>query len=148
MEILRAHLSRVRIPEPSNRIYKQECCISFCTPVRMNRRVFLFDVVVDVDVVMMWCGFEFCPVLQLGVTVARSRNWCVPKLGLCWETGCHCHDYCDGCQTALSDQLIKRRGFLNSLLMYFVGPFLDNWGSVKFLQLKSILSHTWEPFDI
>jgi len=114
----------------------------------MNRRVFLFDVVVDVDVVMIWCGFEFFPVLQLGVTVARSRNWCVPKLGLCWETGCHCHDYCDGCQTALSDQLIKRRGFLNSLLMYFVGPFLDNWGSVKFLQLKSILSHTWEPFDI
>lgn len=33
MEVLRSHLSKVRIPEPSNRIYKQECCISFCTPV-------------------------------------------------------------------------------------------------------------------
>ncbi|CAN6453307.1 unnamed protein product [Victoria cruziana] len=32
MELLRSHLSRVRIPEPSNRIYKQECCISFDTP--------------------------------------------------------------------------------------------------------------------
>ena len=80
------------------------------------KRVVLFDVVVDVDGVMIWCGFGFCPVLQLAVTVARSRNWCVPKLGLCWETVCHCHDYCDGCQTALSDQLIRRRGFLNRLL--------------------------------
>ncbi|XP_076897899.1 ubiquitin carboxyl-terminal hydrolase 14-like [Bidens hawaiensis] len=32
MELLRSHLSRVRIPEPTNRIYKQECCISFHTP--------------------------------------------------------------------------------------------------------------------
>lgn len=32
MELLRSQLSRVRIPEPSNRIYKQECCISFDTP--------------------------------------------------------------------------------------------------------------------
>ncbi|KAF3776247.1 Ubiquitin carboxyl-terminal hydrolase 14 [Nymphaea thermarum] len=32
MELLRSHLSRVRIPEPSNRIYKQECCVSFDTP--------------------------------------------------------------------------------------------------------------------
>ncbi|CAM6094678.1 unnamed protein product [Calypogeia fissa] len=32
MELLRAHMHRVRIPEPSNRIYKQECCISFQTP--------------------------------------------------------------------------------------------------------------------
>ncbi|KAF5949684.1 hypothetical protein HYC85_011677 [Camellia sinensis] len=32
MELLRANLSRVRIPEPTNRIYKQECCISFDTP--------------------------------------------------------------------------------------------------------------------
>ncbi|CAM6037602.1 unnamed protein product [Sphagnum compactum] len=32
MEVLKAHLSKVRIPEPSNRIYKEECCISFCTP--------------------------------------------------------------------------------------------------------------------
>ncbi|CAA6670655.1 unnamed protein product [Spirodela intermedia] len=32
MELLRSHLSRVRIPEPTNRIYKQECCISFDTP--------------------------------------------------------------------------------------------------------------------
>ncbi|BBN00627.1 ubiquitin carboxyl-terminal hydrolase 5/13 [Marchantia polymorpha subsp. ruderalis] len=32
MELLRARLNRVRIPEPSNRIYKQECCISFQTP--------------------------------------------------------------------------------------------------------------------
>ncbi|XP_078443561.1 ubiquitin-specific protease 14 isoform X2 [Wolffia australiana] len=32
MEILRANLARVRIPEPTNRIYKQECCISFDTP--------------------------------------------------------------------------------------------------------------------
>ncbi|XP_024356450.1 ubiquitin carboxyl-terminal hydrolase 14 [Physcomitrium patens] len=32
METLRSHLSRVRIPEPSYRIYKQECCVSFSTP--------------------------------------------------------------------------------------------------------------------
>ncbi|URE25227.1 ubiquitin carboxyl-terminal hydrolase [Musa troglodytarum] len=32
MELLRSHLSRVRIPEPTNRIYKTECCISFDTP--------------------------------------------------------------------------------------------------------------------
>ncbi|XP_027342647.1 ubiquitin carboxyl-terminal hydrolase 14-like isoform X2 [Abrus precatorius] len=33
MELLRSNLSRVRIPEPTNRIYKQECCVSFDTPV-------------------------------------------------------------------------------------------------------------------
>ncbi|GER56538.1 ubiquitin carboxyl-terminal hydrolase [Striga asiatica] len=32
MELLRSNLFRVRIPEPSNRIYKEECCISFDTP--------------------------------------------------------------------------------------------------------------------
>lgn len=32
MEFLRSNLSRVRIPEPTNRIYKQECCLSFDTP--------------------------------------------------------------------------------------------------------------------
>eukprot|EP00250_Pteridium_aquilinum_P014295 c21898_g1_i1 orf=273-2696(-) len=32
MELLRSQLSKVRIPESSNRIYKQECCISFDTP--------------------------------------------------------------------------------------------------------------------
>ncbi|KAL9256536.1 Ubiquitin carboxyl-terminal hydrolase 14-like protein [Drosera capensis] len=32
MELLRANLSRVRIPEPTNRIYKHECCVSFDTP--------------------------------------------------------------------------------------------------------------------
>ncbi|XP_022874755.1 ubiquitin carboxyl-terminal hydrolase 14 isoform X2 [Olea europaea var. sylvestris] len=32
MELLRSYLSRVRIPEPTNRIYKQECCVSFETP--------------------------------------------------------------------------------------------------------------------
>ncbi|XP_073009187.1 ubiquitin carboxyl-terminal hydrolase 14 isoform X2 [Typha latifolia] len=32
MEILRSHLSKVRIPGPTNRIYKEECCISFDTP--------------------------------------------------------------------------------------------------------------------
>ncbi|XP_047334441.1 ubiquitin carboxyl-terminal hydrolase 14 [Impatiens glandulifera] len=32
MERLRANLQRVRIPEPTNRIYKRECCISFETP--------------------------------------------------------------------------------------------------------------------
>ncbi|GJT33089.1 ubiquitin carboxyl-terminal hydrolase 14 isoform X1 [Tanacetum coccineum] len=32
MEHLRANLTKVRIPEPTNRIYKQECCISFDTP--------------------------------------------------------------------------------------------------------------------
>ncbi|KAG5551182.1 hypothetical protein RHGRI_009572 [Rhododendron griersonianum] len=32
MELLRANLPRVRIPEPTNRIYKHECCISFDTP--------------------------------------------------------------------------------------------------------------------
>ncbi|GMI74175.1 ubiquitin-specific protease 14, TITAN6, TARANI, phosphate deficiency root hair defective1 [Hibiscus trionum] len=32
MELLRSNLSRVRIPEPTNRIYKQECCLSFDSP--------------------------------------------------------------------------------------------------------------------
>ncbi|XP_050218247.1 ubiquitin carboxyl-terminal hydrolase 14 [Mercurialis annua] len=32
MELLRSNLSRVRIPEPTNRIYKNECCVSFDTP--------------------------------------------------------------------------------------------------------------------
>lgn len=32
MELLRSNMARVRIPEPTNRIYKQECCISFDTP--------------------------------------------------------------------------------------------------------------------
>ncbi|KAL6560597.1 ubiquitin-specific protease ubp14 [Orobanche gracilis] len=32
MELLRSNLSRVRIPEPTNSIYKEECCISFDTP--------------------------------------------------------------------------------------------------------------------
>lgn len=36
MELLRSYLSRVRIPEPTNRIYKQECCVSFETPVIIN----------------------------------------------------------------------------------------------------------------
>ncbi|XP_065877757.1 ubiquitin carboxyl-terminal hydrolase 14 [Euphorbia lathyris] len=31
MDLLRSNLSRVRIPEPTNRIYKHECCISFDT---------------------------------------------------------------------------------------------------------------------
>ncbi|KAG5255067.1 Ubiquitin carboxyl-terminal hydrolase [Salix suchowensis] len=30
--LVRLNLSRVRIPEPTNRIYKQECCVSFETP--------------------------------------------------------------------------------------------------------------------
>ncbi|CAN1775164.1 Ubiquitin carboxyl-terminal hydrolase 14 [Linum perenne] len=29
LELLRSNLSRVRIPEPTNRVYKSECCISF-----------------------------------------------------------------------------------------------------------------------
>ncbi|XP_009616171.1 ubiquitin carboxyl-terminal hydrolase 14-like isoform X1 [Nicotiana tomentosiformis] len=32
MEVLRSNLGRVRIPEPTTRIYKHECCISFDTP--------------------------------------------------------------------------------------------------------------------
>ncbi|KAF3453580.1 hypothetical protein FNV43_RR04020 [Rhamnella rubrinervis] len=32
LDLLRSNLSRVRIPEPTNRIYKQECCLSFDTP--------------------------------------------------------------------------------------------------------------------
>ncbi|KAH7546526.1 hypothetical protein FEM48_Zijuj01G0210100 [Ziziphus jujuba var. spinosa] len=32
LDLLRSNLSRVRIPEPTNRIYKQECCVSFDTP--------------------------------------------------------------------------------------------------------------------
>ncbi|GAB4846306.1 ubiquitin-specific protease ubp14 [Ancistrocladus abbreviatus] len=32
MEMLRANLSRVRIPEPTNRIFKEDCCVSFDTP--------------------------------------------------------------------------------------------------------------------
>ncbi|KAH7299449.1 hypothetical protein KP509_24G012200 [Ceratopteris richardii] len=32
MEVLRTQLSKVRIPDPSSRIYKQECCISFENP--------------------------------------------------------------------------------------------------------------------
>ncbi|KAK2369660.1 ubiquitin-specific protease ubp14 [Trifolium repens] len=33
MDLLRSNLSRVRIPEPTNRVYKQECCLSFDTPM-------------------------------------------------------------------------------------------------------------------
>lgn len=32
MDLLRSNLSRVRIPEPTNRIFKRECCVSFDTP--------------------------------------------------------------------------------------------------------------------
>ncbi|GLT37905.1 hypothetical protein SLA2020_121890 [Shorea laevis] len=32
MDVLRSNLSRVRLPEPTNRIYKHECCVSFETP--------------------------------------------------------------------------------------------------------------------
>ncbi|KAK4255721.1 hypothetical protein QN277_008685 [Acacia crassicarpa] len=32
MDVLRSNLSRVRIAEPTNRIYKQECCLTFDTP--------------------------------------------------------------------------------------------------------------------
>ncbi|CAN1239308.1 Ubiquitin carboxyl-terminal hydrolase 14 [Linum grandiflorum] len=32
LELLRSNLSRVRIPEPTNRVYKSECCISFDNP--------------------------------------------------------------------------------------------------------------------
>ncbi|XP_006645559.1 ubiquitin carboxyl-terminal hydrolase 14 [Oryza brachyantha] len=32
MDLLRSHLHRVRIPEPSDRIHKDECCVSFDTP--------------------------------------------------------------------------------------------------------------------
>lgn len=43
MDLLRSNLSRVRIPEPTNRIYKQECCISFDTPVTSILSVCLFE---------------------------------------------------------------------------------------------------------
>jgi ubiquitin carboxyl-terminal hydrolase 5/13 len=33
MDLLRASLHKVRIPEPTNRIHKDECCVSFDTPV-------------------------------------------------------------------------------------------------------------------
>ncbi|KAL9660412.1 hypothetical protein QQ045_025226 [Rhodiola kirilowii] len=32
MDMLRANLGKVRIPEPTNRIFKSECCITFDTP--------------------------------------------------------------------------------------------------------------------
>ncbi|CAH2053201.1 unnamed protein product, partial [Thlaspi arvense] len=32
MELLRSNLSRVQIPEPTHRVYKHECCLSFDTP--------------------------------------------------------------------------------------------------------------------
>ncbi|AQK90559.1 Ubiquitin carboxyl-terminal hydrolase [Zea mays] len=32
MDLLRSHLHKVRIPEPTNRIHKDECCVSFDTP--------------------------------------------------------------------------------------------------------------------
>ncbi|KAG4385691.1 hypothetical protein AAZX31_12G135800 [Glycine max] len=32
LDLLRSNLSRVRIPEPTNRIYKHECCVSFDSP--------------------------------------------------------------------------------------------------------------------
>ncbi|XP_025815737.1 ubiquitin carboxyl-terminal hydrolase 14-like [Panicum hallii] len=32
MDLLRSHLHKVRIPEPGNRIHKDECCVSFDTP--------------------------------------------------------------------------------------------------------------------
>lgn len=32
LDLLRSNLARVRIPEPTNRIYKHECCVSFDSP--------------------------------------------------------------------------------------------------------------------
>ncbi|KAG8053224.1 hypothetical protein GUJ93_ZPchr0001g29930 [Zizania palustris] len=32
MDLLRSHLHKVRIPEPTDRIHKDECCVSFDTP--------------------------------------------------------------------------------------------------------------------
>ncbi|GAU28743.1 hypothetical protein TSUD_372520 [Trifolium subterraneum] len=32
LDLLRSNLSRVRIPEPTNRIFKHECCVSYDTP--------------------------------------------------------------------------------------------------------------------
>ena len=43
MDLLRSYLSRVRIPEPTNRIYKHECCISFDSPVMF----FFFRIVLE-----------------------------------------------------------------------------------------------------
>ncbi|KAL3576721.1 hypothetical protein D5086_022004 [Populus alba] len=43
MELLRSNLSRVRIPEPTNRIYKHECCVSFETPVFFSSVLRLFS---------------------------------------------------------------------------------------------------------
>lgn len=33
MDILRKHLNKVRIPSRSNKVYKEECCVSFDTTV-------------------------------------------------------------------------------------------------------------------
>ena len=33
MDLLRSQLHKVRIPEPGSRIHKDECCVSFDTPV-------------------------------------------------------------------------------------------------------------------
>ncbi|CAJ1978620.1 unnamed protein product [Sphenostylis stenocarpa] len=35
LDLLRSNLARVRIPEPTNRIFKHECCVSFDTPVML-----------------------------------------------------------------------------------------------------------------
>ncbi|KAK2408454.1 ubiquitin carboxyl-terminal hydrolase [Trifolium repens] len=40
LDLLRSNLSRVRIPEPTNRIFKHECCVSYDTP-RSNGGLFI-----------------------------------------------------------------------------------------------------------
>lgn len=57
MELLRSHLAKVRIPEPTNRIHKEECCISFDTPVCISSstlflRLFVFWFVSDMCLIV------------------------------------------------------------------------------------------------
>lgn len=53
MDVLRSNLSRVRIPEPTNRIYKQECCLTFDTPVLHLPHLFFRNDGVDVSLAIV-----------------------------------------------------------------------------------------------
>lgn len=50
-ELLQPHLSKIRIPGPSDRIYKDECVFSFDTPVSVTRSLSLATWLVTRDLI-------------------------------------------------------------------------------------------------
>ncbi|KAK9089520.1 hypothetical protein Scep_028602 [Stephania cephalantha] len=69
MDLLRSHLSRVRIPEPTNRVYKQECCISFDNPVLFLR----FRSILLILLCVRQCG-GVCSSVALDLVFQRSEG--------------------------------------------------------------------------